>query len=269
MPADLRDDGHREEQHEFPRDISDGDEALAEDERIEKKDPRRGHVDDERICEERDPLAQATAREEIEARGDPAEEREQVADETRASSGGVREGDHDDAAEAEADPEGHPGVQSFPEDEMGEQSDEERMGGDQDHRRGDAHADSLQLQGAYPQGEMGREDRADPHHAEHLLSRERQQGGPVREDERHQDQGREGEPIQRDRDEGRRGPGDEDGRERHGHDREGDRGVRPARHGAGTSGRLCNGYGTPRLRAAAGARAAALGAARGPAVGGA
>src|SRR2546426_11267961 len=91
---------------------------------------------------------------------------------------------------------------------------------------------------------MGPEHRANAHHAKSLLPRNRQNEGAVRQDERQEDQGREGEPVERDRDEGRRRPGDEDGRERHGYDREGDRGIGAASHEARTSARLCNACGT-------------------------
>ena len=74
MAADLRDERHRDEQDHLPREVPDRDQALSEDERVQEKHGGRADVDDEGVGDERDLLPQPAAREEVEARGDPAKE---------------------------------------------------------------------------------------------------------------------------------------------------------------------------------------------------
>src|SRR5205823_8471309 len=241
VPADLRDDRQGEEEGHLLSHVPERDQALPQDHRISEQDSRRARVHDERVGQERDPLPEPATREEVESRGDASEEREQVSDPARRLDGRVGDRDQDDPAEAEADADRHPSRQPFPKHEMGEDADEEGMGGDEDHGARDAHLDRLDFEGTDPQGEVGREDRPHPDHARHVLARQVPEAAlRIEQSERREDERGEGEAVQGDRNERRGGPRDEDGRRGHGDDRESYPEVRPCGHGVGTSARLCN-----------------------------
>src|SRR6266581_9226947 len=118
VPADLRDEGHREEEPHLGPQVADRREALLEEERVEEQDAGRRDVHDEGVGEERDPLPQPPPKEEIEAGRDAAREGQEVAHQARAPRRRVRDRDDDHAAEAQRDPDRHASVQSLPEDEM-------------------------------------------------------------------------------------------------------------------------------------------------------